>query len=164
MIIRKDNRKHELPALNTSSLPDLIFTVLFFFMLVTTMRSVPTKVSYQVPTGSNLAQLKKRPDIIYIMIGHNMTPQGKTTSEGQYYIQVNDKIVNVDQVADAIIAIKEQMLSDEQQEMTVVLKVDELAPMGVVNDVKMELRKADALKIHYSASQHDKSTNKKNTH
>ena len=35
--------KREMPALNTSSLPDLIFTLLFFFMIVTTMREVTLK-------------------------------------------------------------------------------------------------------------------------
>ena len=43
--------KKEMPALNTSSLPDLIFTLLFFFMIVTTMREVTLKVDQDTKMG-----------------------------------------------------------------------------------------------------------------
>lgn len=152
MILKTNKGRRELPALNTSSLPDLIFTVLFFFMIVTTMKNVPTKVTYTTPDGFKLTQLKKKPTTVYVMIGHPVSLNGNKKSNDRFVIQVNDKIVKVEQVAAAVTAIKEQLLPDEQKEMTVVLKVDEHVPMGIVTDVKMALRKADALKIHYSAT------------
>jgi len=53
-------RKHDIPELNTASLPDLIFTILFFFMLVTHMRKTTVKVKYQVPQGTELTKLVKK--------------------------------------------------------------------------------------------------------
>ena len=51
--------KREMPALNTSSLPDLIFTLLFFFMIVTTMREVTLKVEFKVPQAIELKNWKR---------------------------------------------------------------------------------------------------------
>ena len=62
-------RKHDIPELNTASLPDLIFTILFFFMLVTHMRKTTVKVKYQVPQGTELTKLVKKSAISYIYIG-----------------------------------------------------------------------------------------------
>ena len=62
-------REHEMPGLNTSSLPDLIFTVLFFFMIVTHMRQVTLKVDYRAPQGKQLTRLTKKSAVSYIYIG-----------------------------------------------------------------------------------------------
>lgn len=51
--------KRGMPELNTSSLPDLIFTMLFFFMIVTSMREVTLKVQFQVPQGTELENWKR---------------------------------------------------------------------------------------------------------
>ena len=50
--------KRGMPELNTSSLPDLIFTMLFFFMIVTTMREVTLKVQFKVPQATELEKLE----------------------------------------------------------------------------------------------------------
>ncbi len=151
MNLHREKRHRELPALNMSSLPDLIFTVLFFFMIVTTMRSVPTRVTYKTPYGTQLSPLKKNPTTIYVMIGHPLSTTHKTHDD-KYVIQINERIGSVDQMKDIISSLRGQLLPDEQEELTVVLKIDEHVPMGVVTDVKMALREAGALKIHYSAS------------
>ena len=57
--------KREMPALNTSSLPDLIFTLLFFFMIVTTMR-VTLKVQFTLPQGTELEKLEKKSLVVHI--------------------------------------------------------------------------------------------------
>lgn len=69
-------RDHEVPGLNTASLPDLIFTVLFFFMIVTHMREVQVKVKYQVPQGTELERLTKKSAVSYIYIGKPLLPDG----------------------------------------------------------------------------------------
>ena len=61
--------KRGMPELNTSSLPDLIFTMLFFFMIVTTMREVTLKVQFQVPQGTELEKLEKKSLVSFIYIG-----------------------------------------------------------------------------------------------
>lgn len=62
--------KRGMPALNTSSLPDLIFTLLFFFMIVTTMREVTLKVEFKVPQGTELEKLEKKSLVTFIYVGN----------------------------------------------------------------------------------------------
>ena len=70
MSMFRRRRRQDVPALNTASLPDLIFTVLFFFMIVTHMRQVTLKVQYQVPAGTELTKLTKKSAVTYIYIGN----------------------------------------------------------------------------------------------
>ena len=62
-------RRHHVPTLNVASMPDLIFTVLFFFMIVTHMRSDEVKVRLEVPAGSEVKKLAGHPAIVNIYIG-----------------------------------------------------------------------------------------------
>ena len=64
--------KRGMPELNTSSLPDLIFTMLFFFMIVTTMCEVTLKVQFQVPQGTELEKLEKKSLVSFIYIGKSV--------------------------------------------------------------------------------------------
>ena len=141
---RLRKRKHSRPGLNTSSLPDLIFTVLFFFMIVTHMRSVPLKVRYQVPEGTELTRLVKKSTVTYIYIG-------KPFGSEETRIQLNDKLADVDAVAPYVKREQASMLSEDNEEMTVSIRADKGTQMGIINDVKQQLREAEAYKINYSA-------------
>lgn len=142
--------KREMPALNTSSLPDLIFTLLFFFMIVTTMREVTMKVAFTLPQGTELEKLEKKSLVTFIYIGEPMKEyRGKMGTESR--IQLNDSYAEVADVQDFIFQERSSMREDEQAMMTVSLKVDQKTKMGIVTDVKNALRKAYALKINYSA-------------
>lgn len=139
-----------MPALNTSSLPDLIFTLLFFFMIVTTMREVTMKVAFTLPQGTELEKLEKKSLVTFIYIGEPMKEyRGKMGTESR--IQLNDSYAEVADVQDFIFQERSSMREDEQAMMTVSLKVDQKTKMGIVTDVKNALRKAYALKINYSA-------------
>lgn len=139
-------RKHEMPALNTSSLPDLIFTVLFFFMIVTHMRKVTLKVHIALPQGTELTRLTKKQAVTYVYIGRVAGGQGTA-------IQVNDKLVEAGDVADYVAAEKRRMAPDDQARMTVSVKADRTTRMAVVNDVKRAIRRGGAVRINYSADQ-----------
>ena len=89
-------RENRLPELNMQSLPDLIFTVLFFFMLVTTMRSVPVKVKFQSPEGTVVSPLRKQNTTLYVFVG-NLPGHRDSLA-----IQVNDKYVSLGQVAASV--------------------------------------------------------------
>ena len=141
MFKRKD---HSVPGLNTASLPDLIFTVLFFFMIVTHMKENQMKVKYQVPEGTKLERLAKKSTISHIYIGKPYKGGGITA------VQVNDKIVDVAEIEDFIAAERKRMSPDDAKQMTVSIKADKKAYMGVITDVKQSLRRANALKILYS--------------
>ena len=142
MTIRQ-RRQHEVPTLNTSSLPDLIFTVLFFFMIVTHMRKVTLKVEYALPQGTELTRLTKKQAVTHVYIGR----AGKEAS----VIQVNDKLVSAQDVADYVATEKRRMAPDDQMRMTVSVKADRATRMAVVNDVKRAIHLGGASRINYSA-------------
>ena len=142
----RNRRLREVPVLNTASLPDLIFTVLFFFMLVTHMRKTEVKVSYTLPQGTELTRLTKKTAVTYIYIGR---PQG--ASGHDMTIQINDKWATAADVADYVAAEKKRMAPDDQTLMTVSLKADRNTPMGLINDVKRAIRVGGAVRINYSA-------------
>lgn len=142
--------KREMPALNTSSLPDLIFTLLFFFMIVTTMREVTLKVEFKVPTGTELEKLEKKSLVTFIYVGKpNEEFRKKMGSESR--IQLNDQFAEVAEIQDFITQERLSMKEEDQPFMTVSLKIDQETKMGIVTDIKQALRLAYALKINYSA-------------
>ena len=147
MFKRKD---HSVPGLNTASLPDLIFTVLFFFMIVTHMKENQMKVKYQVPQGTKLERLAKKSTVSHIYIGKPYKGGGDNA------VQVNDKIVDAADVEDFIAAERKRMAPDDAKNMTVSIKADKKADMCVVTDVKQSLRRANALKILYSGKKSTK--------
>ena len=155
------NRKErKIPDLNTSSLPDLIFTVLFFFMIVTHMRSVPVNVLFRTPEGNQLTRVTKRASTTYIFIGKPLK-QLQATMGDTIVVQVNDRFVPLDQLAEVMKAEKERMEAKDNTEMTVVLKADRDVPVGIVADVKKALREANTLRVHYSASKNSALSTKK---
>lgn len=142
--------KREMPALNTSSLPDLIFTLLFFFMIVTTMREVTLKVEFKVPTGTELEKLEKKSLVTFVYVGKpNEEFRKKMGSESR--IQLNDQFAEVAEIQDFITQERLSMKEEDQPFMTVSLKIDQETKMGIVTDIKQALRQAYALKINYSA-------------
>ncbi len=143
------HRRREVPSLNLASLPDLIFTVLFFFMIVTHMRKVTLKVKYQVPAGTELTRLTKKSAVSYIYIGEREQASGDTS--GRMFIQMNDKLVTIPEVMDYVTAERNRMSPADAQAMTVSIKADRRTDMGTVTDVKQALRRVGALRINYSA-------------
>ena len=148
-------RRHEMPALNTASLPDLIFTVLFFFMIVTHMRTVDPKVTYNVPQGSEVKKLGHKASIVNIYIGRPIQKAipANATSYNGFYIQLNNQLATLDDIKDYLDHERSRMSEEDQARMTVSLKVDRDVPMGVVSDVKHVLQESFALKINYSANE-----------
>ena len=90
---RFNKGKKEMPELNTSSLPDLIFSVLFFFMMVTTMREVTYLVKFDRPSGTQLEKLARKSCTSFIYIGRPSTDALRSQYGNQTKIQLNDAIV-----------------------------------------------------------------------
>ena len=139
--------KREMPALNTSSLPDLIFTLLFFFMIVTTMREVTLKVQFTLPQGTELEKLEKKSLVTFIYVGEP-TQEYRAKMGTESRIQLNDSYAEVGEVQDFIFQERASMNEGDQAKMTVSLKVDQKTKMGIITDVKNALRKSYALKIY----------------
>lgn len=142
--------KRGMPALNTSSLPDLIFTLLFFFMIVTTMREVQLKVEFKVPQGTELEKLEKKSLVTFIYVG-KPTEEFRRKMGSESRIQLNDSYAEVAEIQDYITQERSSMKEEDQAFMTVSMKIDKDTKMGVVSDIKQALRQAYALKINYSA-------------
>ena len=141
------HKKHsEVPSLNVASMPDLIFTVLFFFMIVTHMRSDEVKVRLEVPAGSEVKKLAGHPAIVNIYIGHS-------ANSAEWAIQLNGDIVSPKQIPARISEIRSKLSPENAERLTVSLRADRHAPMGIVSDVKQALQKSYALKINYSATE-----------
>ena len=107
MSMFKQRRQRDIPQLNMASMPDLIFTVLFFFMIVTHMRSVPVMVKHQVPAGKELTKLSKQPVITYIYIGKPLG--GAAADSPSSVVQVNDKIMEVDAISDYMSSLRHSL-------------------------------------------------------
>ncbi len=142
--------KRGMPELNTSSLPDLIFTMLFFFMIVTSMREVTLKVEFKVPQGTELEKLEKKSLVSFIYVG-KPTEELRKKMGSESRIQLNDKFADVSEVMDYVYQERANMSENDQPYMRVSLKIDQDTKMGIVTDIKQALRKAYALKINYSA-------------
>ena len=157
------HKKHsEVPSLNVASMPDLIFTVLFFFMIVTHMRSDEVKVRLEVPAGSEVKKLAGHPAIVNIYIGKVGPSTGSGTAKGngpstgsgtEWAVQLNGDIVSPKQIPARISEIRSKLSPENAERLTVSLRADRHAPMGIVSDVKQALQKSYALKINYSATE-----------
>ena len=142
--------KRVMPTLNTSSLPDLIFTLLFFFMIVTTMREVSLKVEFKIPQGTELEKLEKKSLVTFIYVG-KPTAEFRKKLGSESRIQLNDAYAEVDEIQAYVTNERSSMKEEDQPFMTVSLKIDQDTKMGIVTDIKQALRQAYALKINYSA-------------
>ena len=140
-----------MPELNTSSLPDLIFTMLFFFMIVTTMREVTLKVQFQTPAATELEKLEKKSLVTFIYIG-KPTQELQAKMGAETRIQLNDRFADVSEVQDYIYQERELMNESDQPFMQVSIKADKDTKMGIITDVKQALRQSYALNISSSAS------------
>ena len=139
-----------MPGLNLAAMPDLIFTVLFFFMIVTHMRDVDPKVQYTVPQGSELTKEVNKRGQVYIFIGKPVDAQGRVVAD-ETRIQMGDRYVAVAEIGQEIEKVRSAMSDDDRQHLTVSIRADRDTEMGIINDVKQELRKVGALNINYSA-------------
>lgn len=140
----------ELPPISTASLPDVVFMLLFFFMVSTTMREVSYKVHIRLPQATELSKLEKKSLVSYIYVGEPLLQYQKTFGIAPR-IQLNDQFANVGDIQDYIIAERESRDEAERPLMITSLKVDENTKMGIVTDIKQELRKSAALHINYSS-------------
>lgn len=148
--------RKSVPSLNVASMPDLIFTVLFFFMIVTHMRSDEVKVCLQVPEGVEVQKLANRQAVVNIYIGHIPSAKiggDRTDLNKNWAVQLNGDIVNPGDIPDRIEHIRSGLSAENQSRLTVSLRVDRKAPMGLVSEVKRNLQQVYALKINYSATE-----------
>lgn len=145
----KKKKSGELPAVNTASLPDIVFMLLFFFMVATVMRQNTLMVQNKLPFADQVEKLDKKDMIMYIYAG-KPSARYQQTFGSEARIQLNDKFADVSEVQSFIYAEREAKREELIPYLTTALKVDVETNMGLVSDIKQELRKAEALKINYT--------------
>ncbi|MBA3901124.1 MAG: biopolymer transporter ExbD [Bacteroidetes bacterium] len=148
-------KKSNQPGISTASLPDIVFMLLFFFMVTTVMRETELKVEIRQPGATEIAKLERKNLVSYIYIG-KPTKQLQPVFGTEPRIQLNDAFANVNQIPEFIEFERRQRAEVEIPFMTTSLKVDKETKMGIVTDVKQELRQVQALKINYSTLKSDK--------
>jgi biopolymer transport protein ExbD len=148
MKIRKDKKK-TVPPMSTASLPDIVFMLLFFFMVTTVMRETSLKVVHVLPKAQDVAKLERKSLVAYIHIGPPIKAlQSIYGTEPR--VQLDDAFASTKDIPTFVEKVKSETNEQEVPMLTYSLKVDSEAKMGIVTDVKQELRKANALKINYS--------------
>jgi len=146
----KRKGKKGIGAINTASLPDIVFMLLFFFMTTTVMKEVDLKVNIRLPSTTEAKKLEKKDLVSFIYIGKPSIHFQKLFGT-EPRIQLNDQFKAVIDIQDFIAQERDAMNESDQAKMSVSLKVDEETKMGVVTDVKQALRRASALKLNYSS-------------
>lgn len=138
------------PAISTASLPDIIFMLLFFFMVVTKLRDSELKLEVNTPEATELTKLEKKSLVNYIFIGKPVKKfQAKYGTSPR--IQLGDKFSEIEDIPKFVEEHKLGLNEKERPAVITSLKVDIGTTMGIVTDVKTELRKANQLKVNYSA-------------
>ncbi|MDR9416182.1 MAG: biopolymer transporter ExbD [Gracilimonas sp.] len=132
--------KQEVP---TSAMPDVIFILLFFFMVTTVLREVTLKVRVNLTQAENIEKIEQKRLLSYIYIGPERLPGNRL---GEDKIQIDDAII------EDMGAIRTLMYDKlrEQPKLIVSLRVDEDSEFGLLTDVQEELKQASTFRINYS--------------
>ena len=142
----KKGGKKEVPQVSTSSLPDIVYMLIFFFMITTTMRDVELRVKTALPKATEIAKLEKKALVSSIYIGPPRDAKLGTESR----IQLNDQFARPEDIADWVLQEREARSEADRPFLTTALKVHRETRMGIVTDVKQELRKVGAFRINYT--------------
>lgn len=136
-----------MPGLNTASMPDLIFTVLFFFMIATHARDITPQVKAEEPEGQMAMRAPHKSAVVEVMIGRKA---------GTWQVQVENSIVPIEQVGEAVQEARLRLAEEDQERMMVAIRADRQTPYGIVARVKKRLREAGALDISYIVAKKEK--------
>jgi biopolymer transport protein ExbD len=143
----KQKRSSGMPKISTASLPDIMFILLCFFMVSTSMRDTTLIVKVQVPEATEVQKLERKALVSFIYIGQPI----KTSFGTESRIQLNDQFATIDDIQDFIATEREALDEMDRKLMTTSIKADHETRMGIITDIKQELRKAGAFKINYSS-------------
>lgn len=132
----------------TAALPDVIFMLLFFFMVTTVMRETDIMVKQQLPKATQLTKIERKSLVSYIYIG---APKNAAFYGDEPKIQTNDVLVDVKDIIQFVNQEKDKLSEVERDQITMSLKVDEDVKFGIVDDVQQELREGNARRVLYSS-------------
>ncbi|PQJ80479.1 ExbD/TolR family protein [Polaribacter porphyrae] len=142
-------KKKGMPAVNTASLPDIVFMLLFFFMVTTTMRETDLRIENpRLPSATEIKKLEDKSLVSTIYVGKSKDPN--RDGVGYNKIQLNDKIATADQVPNFIFSKRDKIAEALHPFMTTSIKADKESNVGTITDIRLKLRDVNALKVSYS--------------
>jgi biopolymer transport protein ExbD len=144
---KKTKTSNEIP---TAALPDIIFMLLFFFMVTTVMRETDIMVKQTLPRATQLSKLERKSLVSYIYVGE---PKKSDIYGSEPKIQVNDVFIGIDDIIQFVNQEKDKLSEAERDQITMSFKADVEAKMGLISDIQQELREVNARKVLYSSIQ-----------
>ncbi len=144
---KKSKTSQEIP---TAALPDIIFMLLFFFMVTTVMRENTINVKQKMPDGTELRKLQRKSLVSYLYLGE---PKNTVLYGDEPKIQTNDVFIEVKDITLWVSKEKDKLSENERDQITIAFKADEEVKMGLISDVELKLRKANALKVMFYVRQ-----------
>ncbi|NPA42692.1 MAG: biopolymer transporter ExbD [Chlorobi bacterium] len=155
----KKKKADSTPTISTASLPDIVFMLLFFFMVATVLRDTTKLVQVQLPYADQVQKLEKKQLISNIYVGVPIEQyQKKFGTEPR--IQLNDKFATINDIQPFILAERNARSEELRPLMITSIKADKDVSMGIITDIKEKLREVNALKINYAAKKGDISHNR----
>ena len=136
-------------SISTAALPDIIFMLLFFFMVTTVLRKSDENLKYKIPTAEQLKQIEEKTLISQISIG---MPKESEKFGLEPRIEADGRLIEIKGIVSFIMSEKDELPTYNRDQIIILLKADEDVPMGIVTDVTQELRKANARRIVYAAA------------
>lgn len=133
----------------TSALPDIIFMLLFFFMVTTVLREQDILVEQKLPQATQLQKLEKKTLISYLFVGR---PKNSNLYGTEPRVQANDVLINTKDIIFWVNQEKDKLSEDERDQITISMKADRDVKMGPISDIQFELREADARKLLYAST------------
>jgi len=143
---KKKNKVSE--NIPTSALPDIIFMLLFFFMVTTVLREQEIMVEQRIPQATQLQKLEKKSLISYLFIGR---PKDVNRYGTEPRIQANDVLIGTNDIALWVNQERDKLSEAEREQITISMKADREVKMGPISDVQFELREVDARRVLYAA-------------
>ncbi len=141
---KKTSASQDIP---TAALPDIIFMLLFFFMVTTVLRETDILVEQNIPKAEQLRKIERKSLVAYLYIGK---PKKAEKYGEEAKIQANDVFIEPRDVLLWVANEKDKLAEQERDKITIALKVDSEAKMGVISDVQQQLREANARKLMYN--------------
>lgn len=148
---KKAQVKQDIP---TSSMPDVVFMLLFFFMVTTELRETSINVQQRIPEASQLRKLQRKSLVTNLYIGE---PRKTEEFGKEAKIQADDVFIEPKDIVLWVTRQKDKLAENERDQLTVAMKVDSEAKRGIIADVESELRKANARKVLYTTLERKKS-------
>jgi biopolymer transport protein ExbD len=133
----------------TSALPDIIFMLLFFFMVTTVLREQDILVEQKLPQATQLQKLEKKTLISYLFVGK---PKNTNLYGTEPRVQANDVLINTKDIVLWVNQEKDKLSEAERDQITISMKADRDVKMGPISDIQFELREADARKLLYAST------------